>query len=218
MKWYFIRHGEMAGDPHAPYTPPVEGCLSARGVQQADALKQALDAVEFDLVFASPLGRAVQTAQALRRRAGASIQIRPWLIEWRPADTMKDGVSTRYEDMAIRSATARPEQSWQTDAGEGTFEMAARIVPGFIADLAGAGVQAGNGGYVLDDPEDARALAFVAHGGSLGLLLSFVLGIPIRPFAPIHFKETGTAVVQLARRGEVWYPALELHPPCSSHA
>jgi broad specificity phosphatase PhoE len=218
MKWYFIRHGEMAGDPHAYYAPPVSGCLSARGEEQAEALKKAMDSIVFDYVFASPLGRAAQTAQALTCAPGTAIHIREWLVEWRPSSVWRTGVSTRYEDMALRAESACPEQSWQTDAGEGTYEMAARIVPGFIADLDRIGVRAGHGGYLLNAAEeDNRHVAFVAHGGSLGLLLAFVLGIPMQPFPPISFKETGTAVVQLVKRADVWYPALVIPPPDISY-
>ncbi|MEI8197093.1 MAG: histidine phosphatase family protein, partial [Phycisphaerae bacterium] len=90
MELYLIRHGEMAGEPHVYYQPPVQGCLSELGCQQAAALGQALADVPLTAIHASPLGRALQTAQALAQGRGPdggdlTIGVHEWLIEWRPA-------------------------------------------------------------------------------------------------------------------------------------
>lgn len=214
MKFYLIRHGQMAGDPHRHESPPVNGCLSSRGVEQANVLGRALNPVVFDRVFSSPLGRAIQTAQVLNRAAGRSIEVLDWLIEWRPAHIMDGTDEANFEKMCRAAATLRPEMTWKTPAGEGTLEMAARIVPGWVNLLASLGVQAGHGGYLLDNPDDIRNIALAAHGGSLAHLLSFILSVPIRPNPPIAFHETGVAIVKLSLQGDVWYPQLEIAPSC----
>jgi len=213
MKIHFIRHGRMAGDPHRHDKPPVSGCLSPEGEAQAAALGRAMAHVAFDGVYASPLGRAIQTAQALTRKPGVEIEVRDWLVEWRPAHILLGENPANYEQLCADAAKLRPEQTWKTAAGEGALEMAARLVPGWIGLLASLGVHAGHGGYLLDDPADARNIALVAHGGSLGHLLSFVLGVPIRPNPPIQFDLTGVATVRLVRQSDVWYPALVLPAP-----
>ena len=213
MKIYFVRHGRMAGDPHQYFQPPVDGCLSPEGVAQAEAMGKAMAHIPFDRVFASPLGRAIQTAQALTRKPGVEIEIREWLIEWRPAHILQGSNPANYEQLCKDSALLRPEKTWKTEAGEGALEMAARLVPGWIALMESLGVHAGHGGYLLDDPADNRNVALVAHGGSLGHLLSFVLGVPIKPNPPISFALTGVAVVNLAPAADVWYPALEIPAP-----
>lgn len=214
MEWFFIRHGNMAGDPHARCQPPVAGCLSPKGEQQASNLGRQLDHVLFDEVLVSSLGRAIQTAQSLKRADGVELQVRDWLMEWRPAEVAGEHTSAaRFEELVVDSAHGMPEQAWQTSAGEGTLTMAARIIPGWIADMDRIGVRAGHGGYLLDRPEDARRIAVVAHGGSLGMLLAFILGVPVQPYPPILFEETGLAVVRLIRRGDVWYPSLVIPAP-----
>ncbi len=213
MRIYFIRHGRMAGDPHRYEKPPVQGCLSPEGVAQAAALGRALSGVAFDRVYASPLGRAIQTAQALTRKPGVEIELREWLVEWRPAHILQGGNPANFEQLCRDAAKLRPEQTWKTEAGEGALEMAARLVPGWIALLESLGVHAGHGGYLLDDPADDRNVALVAHGGSLGHLLSFVLGIPIKPNPPIQFAQTGTAIVSFLPQVDVWYPTLEIPAP-----
>ncbi len=213
MNLYFIRHGQMSGDPHQHFTPPVSGCLAPEGVAQAKALGRALAEVAFDRVFASPLGRAIETAQALTRKPGVAIAVRDWLVEWRPAHVLHGSHPANHEQLCKDAARLRPEQAWKTAAGEGALEMAARLVPGWIELLASLGVHAGHGGYLLDNPDDARNVALVAHGGSLGHLLSFVLGVPIRPNPPIQFAQTGVAVVTLVRQADVWYPMLQIPAP-----
>lgn len=213
MKIFFVRHGRMAGDPHQYFQPPVDGCLSPEGVEQAAALQKAMADISFDRVYASPLGRAIQTAQALTRKQGVEIQIHEWLIEWRPAHIMQGSNPANYEQLCKDAALLRPEQTWKTPAGEGALEMAARLVPGWIALLESLGVHAGHGGYLLDDPSDTRNIALVAHGGSLGHLLSFVLGVPIKPNPPISFALTGVAVVNFVQNADVWYPTLEIPAP-----
>jgi len=213
MQFYLIRHGNMAGDPHRHDVPPVEGCLSERGLLQAVRLGSALKGIQFDAVYASPLGRAIQTAQAFADPLGVNVKILPWLEEWRPAHIMNGGDAANYETMLKAASVLRPEESWKTEAGEGTFEMAHRIVPGWLQLLARYGVRAGHGGYLFSvDPDDCR-IALVAHGGSLCVLLAFILGIPFQPYAPVQFAETGVAVIDFVKRVDVWYPALKILPP-----
>lgn len=213
MELYLIRHGDMTGDPHKYYTPPVAGCLSDLGCRQAAALGEALSDVTFEAVYSSPLGRAVQTAQAIATPRKLEIGLIPWLIEWRPATVMGDCDETAYEAMMARAAEVPPEQSWKTCAGEGTLEMAHRIVPPFLKLMSQHGVHARHGGYVCDNPDDQQRIALVAHGGSLGLLASFLLGVPIRPYSPIAFSQTGVAFINFLRRMDVWYPTLFIPAP-----
>jgi broad specificity phosphatase PhoE len=213
LKLYLIRHAEIAGDPHQWYRPPVQGCLSDHGCRQAAAVAVALEKVEFTAICASPLGRALQTAQALSQHRQMQIEVAPWLIEWRPAIVTDGCDETRYEQMMQAAAQVRPEQSWKTAAGEGTLEMAHRIVPGFLKLMSDHGVHAGHGGYLIDDAEDNQRIALVGHGGSLGMLLSFLLGVPLKPYAPVAFAQTGVAIVSFVRRVDVWYPVLQVLPP-----
>ena len=213
MQIYLIRHGNMAGDPHRHFVPPVEGCLSEKGLLQANRLGRALEGVKFDAVYASPLGRAIQTAQSFAEPQGIQINILPWLIEWRPAHILNGGDEANYEAMLTSASALRPEESWKTEAGEGAFEMANRIVPGWLKVLSRHGVRAGHGGYLLENREDAQKIALVAHGGSLCVLLAFILGIPFQPFAPVQFAETGVAVIDFVQRLDVWYPAIKIPPP-----
>jgi probable phosphoglycerate mutase len=212
VELYLIRHAQMQGDPHREYAPPVAGCLSEAGCAQASAIGRATRHVTFDAIYSSPLGRAVQTAQCVAGEDEQKIEIAPWLIEWRPATVLGTCGESEYEQIAAAAGRLRPEESWKTDAGEGTLEMAHRVIVGFTQTLARHGVRPGHGGYLLDNPDDGQRIALVAHGGSLGCLAAFLLGVPIKPFSPVAFSYTGTAVFQFVRRVDVWYPTLTVPP------
>ena len=204
IQFYLIRHGEIAGDPHKNCTPPVSGCLSERGVRQAAAMAEALQAVKFDGIYASTLGRAIQTAQALAEPRELPIQVLDWLIEWRPATVLGNVADANYEQMALAAEELRLEQCWKTPAGEGTLEITHRVIVGFLQLAKDLGIHVGHGGYLLDAPDEHRTFAFVAHGGSLNVLLGFLLGLPIRPHGYFAFEQTGVAVVNFKRRVDVW--------------
>ena len=210
MQLYLIRHGNSAGDPHKHTQPPVRGYLSELGQQQAARLGVHLRDVHFDAIYASPLGRAIQTAQALSEPRQLPIQLVPWLIEWRPAHIMNADNPANYESLLAAAAQRRPEISWKTEAGESTFEMGNRIVPGWQELLAKHGIHPGHGGYLFDNPTDTQRIALVGHGGSLCVLLAFILGLPLQPYAPLGFRETGIAIIDFIQRVDVWYPVLRI--------
>jgi broad specificity phosphatase PhoE len=203
----------MDGDPHRHYEPPVDGCLSELGCRQAAALAEALAPTRFSAIYASPLGRAIQTAQPLATQRELTIGLLPWIVEWKPATVLGECDETQYETMMARAAEIRPEQAWKTPAGEGTLEMAHRIIPPFLKLMAQHGMHAGHGGYLLDNPEDQQRIAIVAHGGSLGTLIGFVLGLPIRPYGSIALAPTGLAVISFVKRVDVWYPVMQMPAP-----
>ena len=210
MELYLIRHGEMAGEPHMHYRPPVQGCLSELGCQQAAALAQAMLDVPLSAVHASPLGRALQTAQAIAQERGLRIGIHEWLVEWRPAtQTGECPDPAQYEAMMKNAAELRPEQCWKTKAGEGCLEMWGRIVPGFLQLMEHHGVEAGHGGYLMPEGDQQR-VAIVAHGGSLGVLAAFLMGVPAQPYSPFAFECAGVMQVTFVQRADVWYPALRV--------
>jgi broad specificity phosphatase PhoE len=212
VELYLIRHAQMQGDPHREFQPPVDGCLTEAGLAQASAIGRATRHVAFDAIYSSPLGRAVQTAQCVAGEDGPKIAIAPWLIEWRPATVLGTCRESEYEHIAEAAGLLRPEESWKTDAGEGTLEMAHRIIVGFNQLLASHGVRPGHGGYLLDTHDERQRIALVGHGGSLGCLAAFLLGVPIKPYSPVAFSYTGTAMFAFVHRVGVWYPTLMLPP------
>jgi broad specificity phosphatase PhoE len=215
MKLFFVRHGAMAGDPFVCPERPVSGCLSAEtGIPQARAAAEALRDERIDLAFSSPYGRALQTAEIVLEGRDTPIRVLDFLREWQPNPDLRELPSTRFEEICARDRERYAEETWKTELGEGCFDMYARIVPPFLKELDAAGLHSRMGGYVPDAAAADLRLAVFAHGGSLNVLLSHILGIPPAPIGRIRFEETGAACVAFSERKGIFYPALVVPPPC----
>lgn len=209
-----IRHGHSAGDPYATPERPVSGYLSEPlGVRQAQATAEALKGTRIDLAFSSPYGRALQTAEIVLAGRKVPIQVLPELREWMPNRALRESPSPVFERMQRQAADLYAEETWKTQLGEGTYEMYARIVPQFLAELDRLGIHARLGGYVIDERARGLSIAVFAHGGSLNVLLSHLLGLRPFPVGAFAFEETGLAVVELPEQRGVAHPQLVIRAP-----
>jgi len=80
--FYLIRHGRndfLGKRKLAGRMPNVQ--LSSEGYRQAEALSRILSSVKFEAIYASPLERAVETAEPIARDQGLDILIREGLLE-----------------------------------------------------------------------------------------------------------------------------------------
>lgn len=209
-----IRHGHSAGDPFATPAPPVAGYLSEPlGLRQAQATAEALKGTRIDRAFSSPYGRALQTAEIVLAGRKVPIQVLPALREWMPNRALRDAPSPMFESMQRQAGDLYVEETWKTELGEGTYEMYARIVPPFLAELDKLGIHARLGGFVLDEKARGLSIAVFAHGGSLNVLLSHLLGLRPFPVGAFAFEETGLAVVELPEQRGVAHPRLVIRAP-----
>jgi len=121
-----IRHGltDWVGRRLPGWTPGIH--LSEEGRQQAEALAQRLASLPIEAIYASPLERAVETAEAIAAPHGLSVQLRENLGEIR----IGEWTGRTIKDLA--------EEEWLTiqfypsgmniPGGETMPEMQARVV------------------------------------------------------------------------------------------
>ncbi|WP_101908680.1 histidine phosphatase family protein [Marasmitruncus massiliensis] len=76
---YLIRHAQAEGNWKRLFQGHTDAEVSDVGYQQLTSLSHRMQNIRFDAVYASPLARAVQTAQAVNQ--GVPIIIRPELME-----------------------------------------------------------------------------------------------------------------------------------------
>lgn len=62
---YIVRHGQTDWNVEGRYQGRLDIELNAKGVEQAERIKEKLNEVRFDKVFSSPLKRAYNTAQII---------------------------------------------------------------------------------------------------------------------------------------------------------
>ena len=200
----------MAGDPFSRPASPITGALSPEGIKQAEDLRNRLSNIHLDVALTSPYGRAVLTAEIALYKRNIPLKRVPGSEELTPSAAFRDATSTEFEKMQERDNLLYAEETWKTELGEGTFDVYARVVPALLAALAAEGWHNRMGGWVPDEGTENKTIALFAHGGSLGIMLSFLIGVRPFPISPFSFGHTGVAnLIYYPRRGN-YYPAMEL--------
>ena len=198
----------MQGDPYACPPPPVHGCLSARGAAQALRAQHALAGTRIDAALVSPYGRAAETAQTILQGRAITPRICDFLREWLPNGALHDLPAEQHAEITHRHENTYVEEQWKTELGEGCFDMYARICPPFLAALRVHGIHRRMGGFVLDPAALDTHILVVAHGGTLNVLLCFLLGLPPFPLGQFAFELTGLATLVFVGRMGIFYPQL----------
>lgn len=161
----FIRHGETHWNTEKRYMGHLNSPLTETGLKQAEAVAKRLQHINFDALYSSDLGRAVQTAQAIAEHTGK---------------TLMTDVLLREQDMGLFQGLTRleaaekyPEQ-WQAynnskqpdyaeHNGESVQQLCARVQQIF---------------EVYADKHEGQTAVIVTHGSLLKKLCRVVLGMP----------------------------------------
>lgn len=172
--------------------------LSEAGDEQAALLGRRLGALAPLSVVVSPQERATATAL----RAGLTEPRRAdWLEETRyprwdgvPADT----IARRLRE--VRELPA--EAAWDHSLGDGAEtprEFHYRIVAGLTAEASSWGMLpgAGRGLFSLGGTPPPGPIVLIAHAGSLGVCLAWLLGLPDVPWARERFQLPHASVTTL---------------------
>lgn len=163
---------------------PADPELSEQGRAQADLLAAYLSTEQIDVVCASPLKRAVQTAEPIASRTGLPIVIEDGIAEW-------DRNATEY--IPVEEMKAQNHPRWQAmlrgdwdGQDESPEEFSTRVVDTIER---------------LIDTHPARRVAVVCHGGVINAYLGHVLGLGVSPgfFYPNY---TSIHRVAAARAGQ----------------
>lgn len=151
-----VRHGETAWNRETRIQGQLDIPLSPLGAAQASRLAQALDGQGVDVIYASDLARARQTAEAVAQQLGLEVQLEPRLRErgfglfegltWAEIETRWPAESERWR---------RRDPQFAAQGGESLQDFYARAV---------AAVE------VLASRHPGQTVLIVAHGGVLDCL------------------------------------------------
>ena len=208
MKLLFIRHGEPDYD---------NDCLTPHGREQAAMLRDRLAATEhIDAAFASPMGRASQTAQICMENTGISVEVCPWLREFdvKIHDPGSSGMiyawdmSPKYRESILCDREKYISSPYIQDT-----EMSGRYCAadeGLDRILAGYGLVR-EGDRYRKTAECGETLAFFCHFGMTCVLVSKLLGVsPIPILNGLSCEPTGiTTMCTDDRFGE--YVGFRMH-------
>ncbi len=183
--FYLIRHGHndfLGKRKLAGRMPNVH--LSSEGHRQAEALGRILASVKFEAIYASPLERAVETAEPLARNQGLDILLREGLLEigygtWQGQSLKALRHRKLWPIIQNTPSLARfPE-------GESFPEAQARVV---------AEIEA------LRDLHRSKkaSIACVFHSDPIKLAIAHYLGLPLDLFQRITISPASMSVLSLS--------------------
>ncbi|WP_435176576.1 histidine phosphatase family protein [Actinacidiphila sp. bgisy145] len=199
---FLVRHGETVWHEENRYTGVSDIALTARGLDQAEALGAWAGGAGLDAIVTSPLSRARRTAEPAARATGLVPAVEPGLAE---ADF---GIAEGRTMAELRAA--HPEA-----AAAFTADPAAHPFPGSEDPLAAAArgaaalrrVAAAHGG---------RRVLVVAHNTLFRLVLCQLLGIPaqhyrrvfpaLRNCATTELRLSATTASLLTLNVPTWHP------------
>jgi broad specificity phosphatase PhoE len=170
MILYLIRHGESLYNTEGRIQGQSDIALSPLGIRQAEAIAEALAGEGIDCIFASPLRRALQTAEAIAAKLGLEIRCDDRLKE------INAGIfqGLLWSEIEVKyTGEARPWREQHPDfaipGGESRRALMARGLAVFEA--------------IRETP--FSRVAVVAHGGVLAAALKALLRIPaeLNPFS-----------------------------------
>ncbi|NOY98681.1 MAG: phosphoglycerate mutase, partial [Chloroflexi bacterium] len=169
----YVRRAKLAGR-----LPNIQ--LNQRGREQAEAVAKTLGLLPLKAVYASPLERAVETAQPLARAAGLETQIVPALTD---IDVGKwQGRSWKALRRAKAWSTVQHAPARFTfPGGESFLDAQARLVSAMEGIIA------------AHKPEDMLAVVF--HADPIKLVLCHYLGLPLDHFQRLAIETGSTSVL-----------------------
>lgn len=176
-----LRHGESVGNAQSRWQGQSDYPLTERGRAQARALAERWrsEEVKFDLVIASPLVRAKETAEIIAAALNAKVELDPIWME-RDIGEM--------EGLTADEVRQKPQPSYVTPYnpiggnGEGDWELflrAGRALHGLLRRPPGS--------YLI-----------VSHGGMLNQLMHAIVGVAHHADPSgvrFHFENTSFASV-----------------------
>jgi broad specificity phosphatase PhoE len=200
---WLVRHGETGANAERTFQGHLDVPLNERGEEQARAVGRYLERQSFDAIFASDLSRAARTAELI---AGSrqEIILDPRLREMHYG--LLQGV--RYDeavqvltphglaDAWMRGEMHRP--GVRIPGGETSRRFRGRS-SSFVRDLDAA--------YLGPEDDGEHHVLIVAHGGKLAVLMTVLLGLPMR--SRMAFRFANCAVTKVTRERD--RSSLDLH-------
>jgi broad specificity phosphatase PhoE len=170
MLFYLIRHGESLYNAEGRIQGQSDVELSPLGLRQAAAIAEAFGDEPLDAVFASPLRRAMQTAEPIAARFGLPI---------RPDDRLMEIHAGIFQGLLWAEIEAKfPEAArpWREQHPD-------YVIPG--GESRRSLMVRGRAAFESIRELPFRRVAVVSHGGILAAALKSLLQMPaeINPFS-----------------------------------
>ena len=208
MRFLFIRHGEP---------DYINDCLTPIGRLQAEAAAKRLAGENICEIYASPLGRAQETASYTSKLLRQKITTLDFMreISWGGEGVPNDGhIWTLADRMLNEDNFDFHTDDWR----EHPYFKNNTVMPCYEKVSAGIDEFLEEQGYrhkgrrFFCTHENSKTIALFSHGGSGGAALSHILSLPF-PYVLCVFPYTYTSVISVdfpSAAGEYVHPRVEL--------
>lgn len=212
MRIIFVRHGEP---------DYAHDCLTAQGRIQAAAAAERLAGEEISEIYASPCGRAAETAAYTARKLDLPVTTLDYMheISWGGEGIPQDGHPWTLGDWMLEEGFDFFGQDWQEHSyfrGNLATEYYRRIASRIDEFLAEHGYRHEGRRFLCAGGED-KTIALFSHGGSGACALAHLLGLPF-PYVASAMPYDFTSIIILdfpVREGKYVFPRLELFNDCA---
>ena len=184
-RYLLIRHGESMWNGERRIQGNQDPPLSPRGRRQAEILARQLrlDLRRAAAIYASPLRRAAETAEAVRAATGLPVV---------PDPDLREMCLGKWEGMTvseIQAAFPGTYEEWLADP------LAHPALGGERLEVFGRRVTAAFERIRAAQP--GRDAILVSHGGPIKAVLCYVLGLEIRSLFRIKQDNTAVSLVEV---------------------
>ncbi len=208
MRIIFVRHGEpdYAGD-----------CLTETGRKQAEAAALRLAREGISEIYASPMGRAAETAACTAKRLKLSVRTLDFMheISWGgpgvPQEghpwTLSDWMITR-DDFDFFHDDWRKHPSFENNAAVKCLDEISARIDAFLLEQG----YRHEGTRFFCETEQQKTIALFSHGGSGACALAHLLALPF-PYVCTVLPYEFTSIIILefpVRKNEYVHPRIEL--------
>jgi broad specificity phosphatase PhoE len=182
MRLIAVRHCETGWNRERRFQGWQDSPLSDRGRAQADAVSRALSAEKLGAVYASPLGRAVETAEAIARPHGLSVVADP---------AFKEMCFGAWEGLAVEDVKLKfPDdfQTWRAEPHRARFGGPETVETVQARTLAGL--------EALQARHDGQAIVVVSHSIVVRLITLHALGLPASRLWTVTAEPAGITEIE----------------------
>ncbi len=212
MRIVFVRHGEP---------DYARDCLTDEGRAQAEAAAERLAGEGVSEIYASPSGRAAQTAACAAARLGLPVTTLDYMreISWSNPMLPHSGRFWKLSDRMLEEGFDFRGQDWREHPffrGQPATKRCGEIAALFDEFLAGHGYRREGRLFLCAGGAD-RTVALFSHAGSGACVLAHLLSLPF-PYvvATMPFGFASLVIVELpVMEGAHVFPRLELFNDCA---
>ena len=182
LRLYFMRHGETVWNTERRYQGMTDIELSEEGLRQAECAAKRFKNIKIDKIYASPLKRAMKTAEKIAAEKG---------LEIISEDDFREIHFGEWEGKTVPELTEKYGESYTNFIrephkygfpGEGSVEnVINRIKPGIDRLIA----------------EEKGNVLIVSHGGIIRLMIMYIMGLDSTWFTKMWINNTGVSIVEI---------------------